>query len=513
MPTRFTTRLREFFYQEETPYALAVVRVLLPLALLSAAIPRWLHVREIYSTDGATAPLWLNYGHAAILPEPSAPVAVALYSILLFCLATTSLGWMTRVSLAVVTILYPYFGILDSMGTLTKYTALATHALLLLTLSGCGSIWSIDAWLRRRRVEPGATAVPMALATRHPVWPRRLLQLLIGIVYLGAAFTKMHTPAYFSGDQLVYWMLANANFANPVGEFLSQRPSLLIIGAYATILWETLFVFLAWKGTGRVLMLGLGVAFHVLTALTLGLLVFPLVCLAIYPIFLEDHECVRMRAWVGSWLPRFSFAGLIRWGRPVTAMAAVHQGSPDPERQWDGIRPAHSSMAFAVVSAAVIVLGVEAEYRLDVYGERRGGERLSLRPIDEELIRAMLAPERPLRPQDLYFSFDIGTELVGGTLSDRRAKFRHGERAVAQCSLHPPHPDMWLEVVLQDTENQIVHEVGKVVPREELRADFVYSFAPVLPPGEYDFVLRYAGEEMTRRRVVLVGESTVTASR
>ncbi|GIT28627.1 MAG: hypothetical protein Ct9H300mP1_06730 [Planctomycetaceae bacterium] len=47
-----------------------------------------------------------------------------------------------------------------------------------------------------------------------PAWPRRLMQLLIGLIYLGAAITKIHTPTFFSGDQLRFWLMTDVNNSN-----------------------------------------------------------------------------------------------------------------------------------------------------------------------------------------------------------------------------------------------------------------------------------------------------------
>src|SRR5690606_7792596 len=93
---------------------------------------------------------------------------------------------------------------------------------------------------------------------RFPVWPRRLVQILVGVVYFGAAMTKIHTSSYFNGDQMLFWMLTHVNGRHPVGEWLAIYPALLVVGAYIAIVWEILFLFLAWRGPGRVVMIAMG---------------------------------------------------------------------------------------------------------------------------------------------------------------------------------------------------------------------------------------------------------------
>ncbi len=491
MTRQFASRWNAFFFSEEVPYGMALVRIVLPLVLLFGVLRRFGFVRELYSLDGSPAPLWVRYGAAPLLPEMAAPVAVALFAILTVSLMAVSVGWRTRLSLIVACVLYAYFGIMDAVGTLTKYTVIGSHVLMLLALSDCGAVWSVDEWVRRRN---GGHNPLLSGPRKSPVWPRRLLQLLVGLIYLGAAFTKMHTPAYFSGDQLTFWMLADMNFENPLGGILSFYPPLLTIMAYVTIIWEVLFVFLVFSPMWRLPMLAIGVVFHILTYFTLGLIVFPLLFLGLYFVFVEPSEAERAAVLVKRTIARWGIVGK----RPSAALL------PAPA----AFRPAYSLAAWGLLMATAAVASVEIEHRRDVYGEHSANGPLTLKTIDPELVKEMLGPSRPLRPQDMYFAFDVGTKTLGGQLSDSRDVFTYGERAIVQCSLQPPHPDMWVEVNLHDSEDHLIKRIGRVVPREDLRAEFYYLFDESFLPGEYDFVLRFDGQELTRRRVTLTGHTS-----
>ncbi|MCH7988594.1 MAG: HTTM domain-containing protein, partial [Planctomycetes bacterium] len=173
------TRIGSFFYNEEVPYGLALVRILLPLSLLGAMLPRWPVARELYSLDGATTPLWVTYGYTDMLPEVSGTFAVALFTALIFFLITSSIGWCTRISLLASFFLYTYFNLIDAVSTMTKYSVIASHALLLLGLSQCGSVWSLESWISRKRNRNVSPGEPAYLRKTFPVWPQRLLQLMI----------------------------------------------------------------------------------------------------------------------------------------------------------------------------------------------------------------------------------------------------------------------------------------------------------------------------------------------
>lgn len=474
----------EFFMAEDVPYGMALVRIVLPIVLLVGVLPRWWHVRELYSADGTPTPLWVAYGSPALLPDLPAPVAVGLFSLLVFCLITTSLGWKTRLSLVVVTVLYPAFGLLDMVSTLTKYTVLASHALLLLTLSGCGAVWSVDAWLTRSARLPAAVTGP----PRTPVWPARLLQLLLAICYLGAAFTKMHTPAYFTGEQMLYWMLGDMNFENRFGEYLSLFPAVSVLGAYVTIVWEILFIALIWRRGWRAFALTFGVLFHVLSYFMLGLIVFPLMCIALYLVFVEREHAERAAVAIRLWLRRF---------RSAQRRSALTRASAPPA--W--LTPQASLGAFGLLAALWSVAGIEVEHHLDVYGEQSVDGPLALAPLDPDRVGRMLGPEAAIRPQDLFFACDVGTTTLGGVLVDRRETFRTGETALLQCSLAPPHPDMWVEVSLNDAQDRVIRRFGQVIGREQLRSNFTYHFDDILKAGRYEFVVTYADTEIARRPI------------
>jgi hypothetical protein len=58
----FWKQTKDFFFAQEVPYGMALVRMTLPLVLLVDVVRRWPFARELYSRDGATAPLAFNFG-------------------------------------------------------------------------------------------------------------------------------------------------------------------------------------------------------------------------------------------------------------------------------------------------------------------------------------------------------------------------------------------------------------------------------------------------------------------
>lgn len=472
------SQIRDWFYARETPYAMALVRILFPLAMLVAVIPRWFHVRELYSTDGSPSPFWWNFGHTDLLPVFSPEIATGLYTAMIFLLIAGSLGWKTRLSFALLTILIPYFGLLDSLSTLTKYTVLAFHVCLLLSFSECGAVWSIDAWLRRKQHShtPPQTA---------EIWPQRLLQLLIGVVYLGSVATKAQTPGYFSGDQMCYWVLTNVNFPNPLGEWLSLYPSAFVAFGYIAVLWEVLFIFLVWKDPGRPVMLALGLLFHAMTFFLLGLLVFPLLYFALYCCFLRESEARTIGRAVVAWFPQTDQS------RQRVSLAKQIAAWP----------------AFLILLVSMSVVGIAAERRMDVYQQYGPAGPLTLEPLSQQAVNEIMRNDQTLAVADQIFAMDVGTLVIGGFIANPRDQFQAGETMIMQARLVKPHSDLWLEYTLRDATGRVVQSESLLAAREEYRINFQIPLDAELASGEYELSLLANGQQAAIKRISIMNQA------
>jgi hypothetical protein len=483
-------QLRAFFYAEEVPYGLALMRILISIGLLMAMLPRWQFARELYSSDGGASPIWTIYSHAPLYPEPSGEVAVAIHSVLILALVTACLGWCTRFSMILVSAGYIYLNSLDTIGTMNKYSVIASHLVFLLCFAQCGAVWSLDSWFRRSRLR--RAGVPSEIADqpeRFPAWPRRLVQLLVGTIYIGAALTKVKIPAYFSGEQLQTWMITSYNTPNPLGNVLEPYPALLAGFGLIALVWECAFIFLAWRGISRILMLGIGSTFHIMTLLTLGLWLFPVVCISSYASFLNEADVAWCRRLFARWR-----AG----GRGVTA-AVGRLFRPRKLPVVRALDPAWAQVAFGVLAVATACGGVALEYKLDRYGVRRPEGPYTLKVLDPSYVAELLRPSERIRNEDKVLSFDIGSRMIAGAVVDRRTEFYQGEQMKAECDLVPPHEDLWLTCELQDADQRVIDTTGCSVSTDSMRAIFDYSVNEAIPGGNYSLVLKIGNDEIIRR--------------
>ena len=445
----FANAWQKFFFSEVRLDSLALIRILLCGVLLIPIAGRWPHAREFYSADGVVTQFVDGFPVGWDLPVLNGPATVALYSAFVFFLIAGMIGWHTRMSLAIAAVLTLYFGFLDLVGTLTKYTIIATHILAILAFARSGAAWSVDALLGR---EPGNG--------RGAIWPIRVIQIFLAILYFSTAITKVKSPEFMTGEHTVFWMQTSMHFAHPMGYWMSTHPQWVVVANFVVVLWETLFCVLCWNRRALLPLLGLGVVFHLATYTLLGLAIFPLITLALYPAFVspERSRAVLMSLRnVLSRLPRFSTVRLTNY-----------------------------SWAFPFMLGVVIVTGVEAEYQLDPLGQR--SPKPALPVIPHQVAQERLSETGPTSPSEWVYRVDVGDSSVAGVVCGDSHGFKADSTALLQLWLHTPHPDMYVYVDVHDSTDIAVMQDGIAITRGSSRHTVPFAFANNLRPGQYTFV-------------------------
>lgn len=492
--------VRAFFFALEDPRRLALLRVAVCLVLLYDAILHWRPAIELYSTFGPALPVFVQPPFHAPVPGPSA--AVLMHSALVFSLASAALGWQTRLSLWAAFLLSAWLGPLDLAATFTKYSVLGLHLLLLLGVSGCGAAWSLDACFEAPSrgvnvgriilsVDPseGCVSGPRSASGKMvPAWPRRLIQILLCSVYLGAALTKIRSPPFANGDLLMYSLLDDHWGGGRFGLWLATLPHVPLLLSLATITFEMIFPCLIWVRACRLPLLALAVVFHGGMTLALHVGIFgPLMVVALC-VFLEDGEV----------LPIARAGGRI-WecvARCVPKLTGG-DGSGDPSYSR-GL----SAILYLLIAASVTGGGLAFQWQADDYGTfgRRPVQPLPEMPRDE--VEVMLARQLPAF-EDYFQRVELGSRISGNQVFGGGGVYQAGQRVYVLAELILPHPTMLLEGLL-------IAPDGQEVARFTHRLNAAYSYAingfeltHELEPGQYRILLQAEGYEVAQRRFEL----------
>ena len=271
-----------FWFTPTAPHALAVIRILTGLMTLYTLIV-WTfefsgfiggellpseYRQLLYRSPVELASAW---SHFDWLPNGLRLPAhiVGLVIVLLF-----TIGWQTRVT-AVVTALLVISYCNRAMGALFGLDQILAMLTLYLAISNCGDVYSIDAWLKRRRnSNAGATLRPSVgngIATR-------LIQVHLCIVYLFAGLGKCQGDKWWDGEA-IWGALASHEYQTIDMLWMSEHMGLVAVITMGALFWEIGYVALIWPRLTRPIMLALAIPMHLGIGLCLGMLEFGLIML------------------------------------------------------------------------------------------------------------------------------------------------------------------------------------------------------------------------------------------
>jgi hypothetical protein len=222
------------------------------------------------------------------------------------------LGWRTGiVSIAA----FIASGVLILWNTLPLSAAqhLLHNLTLYVVLSDCGRVWSLDA----RRAAARGLARP---ATPQPVWPLRLLQYQICVMYASAAMYKLLDPSWRDGSVLHYILNYNA-FQRIPGQVPPGLDPMLAVMTFMTLGWEALFAPAMLLRSTRRFFLIAGIFMHLGMGAFLDLGPFTPTVLSAYPAFVGAEDA--------RWLFDLWMKGRRRFARPgVLPVTGVSINSP-----------------------------------------------------------------------------------------------------------------------------------------------------------------------------------------
>jgi hypothetical protein len=193
--------------------------------------------------------------------------------VLLLAFVALALGFWTRVAVVVC-----FAGTIGQKSwnhlPLTSSVEVITVVLFCLLFVDSGAAFSLDARRRPRR------------ETEAPIWPMRLIQFQVSLLYLNAGLWKLSHPLWRDGTALHYAISHNIfhRFPFPIPEGAAP---FLAFGTYATLAWEIGFAFLVWNRWTRYPVLIAGVLIHAGIFVGMEVGSFSWVTLATYIAFLN----------------------------------------------------------------------------------------------------------------------------------------------------------------------------------------------------------------------------------
>jgi Vitamin K-dependent gamma-carboxylase len=285
-----TSAWERFWFAEIPPHCYALLRILFGML----AVVSLLQERELaafWDVDGLVPGMQDGIGvKASLFAYGLGHVAGrALFFVSLASYGCMALGlWSTMsvgLSFLALTAQW-YWNRLPLSGAHSAMQAIV----LCLVWADCGSVWSVDAWLARRR---RANAILPVIG--YSIAPLRLIRLQVALVYLSSGLWKLFNDQWRDGSA-VHYVLSN----NVYQRFRYQVPPALdwltTLLTYGVLFWEISFALMVmYRSTRRIAIL-VGVMMHLgmLAAIEIG--PFGWVMLASYISFLEPQRVPSLPA-------------------------------------------------------------------------------------------------------------------------------------------------------------------------------------------------------------------------
>jgi Vitamin K-dependent gamma-carboxylase len=280
---------RRHWFAEAPPHVFAAFRIAVGVAGCLTMLGM-LDVRLLLSTDGIMPPIdrgFLGIRAAIARADLGLLAGWTVWSANFFVYAALTVGWRTNV-MSLLAFVVSWGLIWWNPLPLSAAQHLIHSLTLYLVLSDTGLVWSMDAWLAARRGRPLA-------ATPRPVWPLRLLQYQVCVMYVGAALYKLLDPAWRDGTALHYVLNYNTFQRIPGQVPPSFDPVLAVLG-FTTLAWEGLFPLAFLTRTLKRVFVLIGVGMHVGMWALLDLGAFTPTVLAAYVAFIDAEDARALAA-------------------------------------------------------------------------------------------------------------------------------------------------------------------------------------------------------------------------
>ncbi|MBL7716865.1 MAG: hypothetical protein JNL01_15470 [Bdellovibrionales bacterium] len=127
----------------------------------------------------------------------------------------------------------------------------------------------------------------------------RFAQLQLCVIYAYSGIEKLKGISWWRGEAM--WLaISNPQLGRIDVTWLSHFPFLIVLGTYLPLVWEVYFPAIIWIPAIRKWVLGFGVLFHALIAVTMSLPHFGVVMVSLYVLFLTEDEAAKILEWLKS---------------------------------------------------------------------------------------------------------------------------------------------------------------------------------------------------------------------
>ena len=167
-------------------------------------------------------------------------------------------------------------------------------------LAPSGSVYSVDAWLRRKFSDKLASRPKLQWLFPPPTpsvsanVATRLLQIHLCIIYLFGGLAKARGESWWDGTA-VWFAVGNLEYQSVDMTWLANYPRIFSALSHTTMFWEIFYCALIWPKVTRPIVLAIAIGIHGGIALFMGMATFGLMMIAANVIFVPPEWLLAWR--------------------------------------------------------------------------------------------------------------------------------------------------------------------------------------------------------------------------
>lgn len=264
---------RTFWFSTEPGYTLGIIRIAFGVLAFLWSLEIGMDLYDKFSVNGIVPqPPTYEFLWGVFYRWPGDTALLAGWIVLMVASLVMIVGWHTKLATFLVFVMIMSFErrnpwIFNSGDGLIRILSLY------LALSPCGAALSLD---QRRRFGSFWSAQDIK------VWPLRLMQVQISIIYITTVIAKLHGDTWQNGSAVSYTLRLDDMLLLPSPAWMSTSPLIGNAMTWGTLLVEFSVGVLVWNKRWRTKVLIAGVVLHLTILLTMVVGFFSLAIFVLY---------------------------------------------------------------------------------------------------------------------------------------------------------------------------------------------------------------------------------------
>jgi hypothetical protein len=284
-PTAIVDRWRIFWFRPEPAYPLGLIRIAFGAIVVAWTVSLLPDLYDLFGGHGvAPHQPAVAYQWGVFNAFTSDRALFIGWAVLLVCAVALTVGWHSRLAALAVFVLIVSFEYRDPAVFNSGDNLIRIEALIL-ALSPCGAALSMD---RRRTIGSFWSAQTRA------VWPLRLLQIQLSLIYLATFRIRMSGHAWPQGTALSYALRLSDMLILPSPHWLTTNALLMNAATWGALLLELSIGILVWNRRLRPWVLAAGVMLHSTIMITVAVGFFTPAMFVLYLAFLPAGTVQRI---------------------------------------------------------------------------------------------------------------------------------------------------------------------------------------------------------------------------